>query len=1059
MTLMQSKTSWLLKLPHTSRLFALGLPVLGLTMFALLQLQSPLALAAPSGSFILQGAPLAGDNTAYSQPIDVVVVLDDSGSMATCWPWPRDGGQPFYPPCGGSSANPPSDPEELRYSAARLLLQLAADNDRIAVVRFDSTAEGVGELGALQMVGPAENRRRLTGSLVAPTDYLRRGYTRIDLGLQAASDLLAGVREPGRNQYILLLTDGEPSGPQGFGGQGEAIRAQIEALRSAGVLVFPVVLCNPTAGCAGEFLTKELPELGLFQAATPPDLLRVFSEIFAEMKPDLSVINGRSSSSLQFVTRAAHGVRRLAFVTIRDGLTAVRRDDQPVLVQSNLDDPSVDVSLVEEANLAAGSWQVETNAAGGFVVVQSDSYPQLLNPPPSLANSPASVRYYPAGKPLLLLARSGGPGVDEPLLYAGKTPLEPFAGTDLKMLLLNDAPVDLELQVGDDTRPLQLVRRFHLEARPELPRATVFSPNGKAEDIQADGHAHLQVGFGGNTDVQNLAATAFVTDESNDEQGGGRLVYQATMACSERLCSDDDFVPADGRSYGITYVVQAVKDDLRFSDWAQAALELKPAVQVRGLPSQLDLAQMPAGGWPVELASGTTEPIGALTATLDLRRKDTGEPVPGAALDFSADVPETGIVSATLRVDGLETLRPGEYTGEITLQALRPNGQPMDVAIRPAGTLPVTFRVARPLALIDSQLADFGEFIFDTSPNFRLDETLALPINFVGKRFGVTATLADSTCSDLKLTGAPVETSAGQSALPLRLTSPGAVSPGSCSGVIQFSGPDSDYDVFPQTLNWQVRVNDVEWSLVNAALDLGDLQDAGDSVQALLTLRFSGKTPFIVQMESLRLEGNNGDSTIALANEDVAMTPVEVSAPPNEAGVYEVPVAFTMRNALPREALRSAFFAGDVTLAIVGLPQKAQTLNVSFRSPSLLQRYISPYVTPVYARLPWALCAWPLTLFLLLVAVARLRSRGLDDVEIDEAAVATTMPIPPVTANAVSNSSSTFAMPGSADSVWGTAEWGGAWGSGDQGEHAAVGAFAAGGAPGADGGDPWQSNW
>lgn len=24
-------------------------------------------------------------------PIDVVVVLDDSGSVATCWPWPREG--------------------------------------------------------------------------------------------------------------------------------------------------------------------------------------------------------------------------------------------------------------------------------------------------------------------------------------------------------------------------------------------------------------------------------------------------------------------------------------------------------------------------------------------------------------------------------------------------------------------------------------------------------------------------------------------------------------------------------------------------------------------------------------------------------------------------------------------------------------------------------------------------------------------------------------------------------------------------------------------------------
>ena len=95
-------------------------------------------------------APIAQDASATpvvsstlaspTQPVDVVVLLDDSGSMATCWPWPPNGGTPFQPPCGGVSKNPPSDPSELRYSAARLLVELADDTDRIAVVRFDSEA-------------------------------------------------------------------------------------------------------------------------------------------------------------------------------------------------------------------------------------------------------------------------------------------------------------------------------------------------------------------------------------------------------------------------------------------------------------------------------------------------------------------------------------------------------------------------------------------------------------------------------------------------------------------------------------------------------------------------------------------------------------------------------------------------------------------------------------------------------------------------------------------------------------------------------------------------------
>lgn len=146
-------------------------------------------------SALAQTDPTDTTSGDVTEPLDVVVVLDDSGSMATCWPWPQNA-PPFNPPCGYPSENPPSDPEELRYSAARLLLQLADDNDRLAVVRFDNLAGGVGDLGVLQPVGAGENRRRLTEALQPPDEYFSRGYTRIDLGLQSALDLLKGAREP-----------------------------------------------------------------------------------------------------------------------------------------------------------------------------------------------------------------------------------------------------------------------------------------------------------------------------------------------------------------------------------------------------------------------------------------------------------------------------------------------------------------------------------------------------------------------------------------------------------------------------------------------------------------------------------------------------------------------------------------------------------------------------------------------------------------------------------------------------------------------------------------------
>ncbi|OUC07398.1 hypothetical protein RY27_15165, partial [Litorilinea aerophila] len=136
---------------------------------------------------------------------------------------------------------------------------------------------------------------------------------------------------PGRNQYVLLLTDGEPSQPDGVGSQRDRILAQLQTLRDGGIFVFPVVLCNPSAGCAGEFLREQFAAYGVREAATPQDLLQVFGAIFAEMKPDRSIIAPRDGSTIRLTTRDSHGVQRITFVTARTGLAPLQRAAPPVL--------------------------------------------------------------------------------------------------------------------------------------------------------------------------------------------------------------------------------------------------------------------------------------------------------------------------------------------------------------------------------------------------------------------------------------------------------------------------------------------------------------------------------------------------------------------------------------------------------------------------------------------------------------------------------------------------------------------------------------------------------
>lgn len=1041
----------------------LGVRLLALALVLTVAVTVAQVHAAPAPQLIQQPAERSGLN----QPIDLVIVLDDSGSMATCWPWPREG-LPFGPPCRAPSPNPPSDPNELRYSAARLLLQLLDDDDRLAVVRFDGSAESVGALGTLQRAGDGGNRAQLAATLQPPTDYLRRGYTRIDLGLERALNLVSNGREPGRNQYVLLLTDGEPSEPANVGNQRPRVIDQLATLQRDGVLVFPVVLCNANAGCPAEFLREQFPADRVAEAATAQDLLRVLADVLTQIKPDRSLITNRNPlGDIQFTTRNAHGVRSIALVTPRGELNALRRDDIPMLSANVLNDPNIDLNVLTSDNLVAGTWVAATADRAGFAVVRATAYPQLLNPPPSLANSPASVRYYPAGKPPLLIARANGPNADEPLFYNGDTPMTVFGQNNTRALLLAEEPGLVRLQLGDDVQPLQLIRPFRLEARSDLPQAQVFSPLPDGAGLLADGRARLQVGFDGN--AGDLAATVWVFEGTRD--GLRAPVYQANMRCDGARCTDEEFRPVDGRRYEIFYVIQGRVNDIRFSDWAQAGLALEPAVYLRGLPGQLDLGQMPAQGWAVELGSGTLEPIGSLAATLTLRRAETGEVITGVGLDFVEAVPADGTRPTTLFVSGLETLRPGRYEGEIRLAATNPAGLPMTVNIRPAPVLPVTLDVARPASRVEVQLVDFGEVLFDTSPNFRLDRESLLPVTFTGRPFPLTATLRESSCANLTLAAGDLRERDGRLILPLHLTSAGPVLPTTCRGVITLQGPNGDYDVTPATLEWEARVASVEWSIVSGDLHLGDLQDAGARAVAPLLIRFNGKTPFVIQGMGVGgagsiAGGEPGSAPFALTDEHLDIPAVEIAGPPNEAGLYEVPLTLIARQDIPGDYLRSTFYTGQVRLTIAGLPDDVKTVNFNFRSPSPYQRYVAPIVVPVYS-MPWVLCTGPLTLLILLVVVARLRGRNFDETEIEQAAIAATRQ----TAASISAVPEAAPLPSASlgprsDVTWGSSEWGSAWSSSGEAVGAARptngsspgGAYSNGGTP-KSGGDPWNSSW
>jgi hypothetical protein len=970
--------------------------------------------AAPSS----QIEPPTGPAT---KSIDVVVVLDDSGSMATCWPWPQQG-TPFEPPCRAPSVNDPSDPEELRYSAARLLIHLADSADRLAVIRFDSSVEGVGVLGELQEAGSAERRRILASSLQPPIDYLPRGYTRLDLGLESALRLLESNRQPNRSQYVLLLTDGEPTAPGNAPGLETRFTQYLDQLREEDVLVFPVVLCNPSAGCSGDFLRAQFGA-DVREAQTAADLLRVFSEIFASMKPDRSVVTARNTSGyLSFNTRDAQDVGQLAFVSPRASISSVRREESPIVTQSLLEDGNIDLNVVS-GDVPAGAWIVETADPSAFAVVQADSYPELIFPPPSVPNSPASVRYYPAGSAPLIVARGAGPAAGEPLLLDGQTVIPTLGGNrELAAMPLPAGTTDVTLQLGEDRTPFQFRSSFTLEGRADLPRVEVFSPAPGNPGLLEDGRMRLEAGFGPGVPIGGLQATVYVSDITADD--AGLPVYSASMSCVDRICANEGFSPADGRNYSIRFLLGAVAGDLHFGDWIETTLDVEPAVYLRGLPDSLDLGQMPADGWAISILAGTTDDIGTINGSLTLNRVDTGEVAPEATLRFSEEVDENEAQSATFRVDGLDQLRPGQYTGEITLTAMSPAGRPMDVKIRPAPVLPVTLIVERSAARVGSQIADFGETTFETSPNFRIDQEVMLPVTFgQGRLFRVSATLAESSCPALTVTSGELQPQGDGYVLPVRLRSSGPVEPGACSGQIQLSGPNEDFDIFPSQIDYRLRVRNLAWTIAGA-LNFGDLNQAGERSTQTLLVRFDGATPFTIKMLDLSAAGEVEDGAVDLSREFVEMLPVEVTGEPNANGFYEVPITLVANRALPLDPLRGTVYVGDLVLGIEGLPGETRTVDIGFRSPTAFQRYVAWWLLPIYS-LPLLLCSGPLTLLVLLIVLARLRNSGYSD---DEEEPVVTLPTPAFSAEA----ESAFVTPsfdtkpsrqGDAGTAWGS-QWG-----------------------------------
>lgn len=338
--------------------------------------------------------PPGAEAQIRSENIDVVLIIDTSGSM-------KD-----------------NDPEAIRISAAKLFVDLSEEGDRVAIVNMSDAehTEVVLELTEISQWLDATliGRRAIKESLDTLAEPIGQ-YTYMGTSLNLAYDILDRT-QPGRRQYVVLLTDGLPTGE----GETALSEAMDRFERKRFWKVFPIALGE---GADYNLLKNEIADRSggvAFEARTPSELIRVYTEIFAMLRYNRYVnwitVQPGTLQNVFTIDPEQH-ITNLAFVFPQErGVPLVHTVVSPN--DTNIVDPAVSGFVYHATDpryecfvmggeyvLLDGLWRVRLEGSAPVemaVLVRSDYGIQLLSPKPQESWDELSPRYAPQGKELFI---------------------------------------------------------------------------------------------------------------------------------------------------------------------------------------------------------------------------------------------------------------------------------------------------------------------------------------------------------------------------------------------------------------------------------------------------------------------------------------------------------------------------------------------------------------------------------------------------------------------------------------------------------------------------------
>lgn len=335
----------------------------------------------------------AQQQPAVDTRIDVTLVIDNSGSMQD------------------------NDPRNIRISAAKMFTSLMLEGDQIGVVSMgdrDSTRAYVSLTAPQQLTITS---RTLDDALAVPD--LLSNWTYMGEALDLAAQVMENSARYNRQRAIIFLTDGLPTyRDEDRAAQEEKYTANIAKFQKLGIKVFPIALGN---GADPQFLqdTMASPTGGrVWKAETADQLVNVYADLLTTLQDGryideydvvanteafLANLNPRQQiRQVNFIFPALGDAVRIQ-KTLVPGLNA--SVNTSTLYDANW---SMFVALPEYVPQFDGEWRLalgnEREQVPMLAVIKSDLRARLIEPTPSIPDDEGAMRYYPAGRSLLLRA-------------------------------------------------------------------------------------------------------------------------------------------------------------------------------------------------------------------------------------------------------------------------------------------------------------------------------------------------------------------------------------------------------------------------------------------------------------------------------------------------------------------------------------------------------------------------------------------------------------------------------------------------------------------------------